>query len=148
MNSIGVVLIYSAIILLLFLTMVIKKKLRYAISGLFLISLGVLPILYNNEIISFDIGEFSIIRFIAYFFVIFAAKDLFKEGFTEKNIKLKIPTMIFAILLIIFTTIPTLNSMNILAINIPDYPVMIDYMIYIISGLFLIVGIFALIEDE
>ena len=148
MNDILVILVYVGIIALLFLTMVINKKVHYAISGTFLLALGILPILYNNGIINFNITEFSIMRFIAYFFVIFAAKDLFKEGFQEENLKLKIPTMLFAIFLLIFTTIPTLNNMNILIIDMPTYPDILNYIIYIISGLFLLIGIFALVGDE
>jgi 4-amino-4-deoxy-L-arabinose transferase-like glycosyltransferase len=148
MNEIFMILIYAVVIFLLFLTMVMKKKVHYAISGLMLILLGVLPILYNNRIIDFNIESFSIMKFIAYFFVLFAARDLFKEGFQEENIKLKIPTMLFAIALLIFTTIPTLNNMNVLVIDLPNYPPMVDYVIYIISGIFLIFGMFTLIQED
>ena len=142
------ILIYFGIIVLLFLTMVLHKKIHYAISGTFLLALGILPLLYNARIINFNIESFGIMRFIAYFFVIFAAKDLFKEGFQEENIKLKIPTLLFAIFLLIFTTIPTLNNMNILIIDIPKYPDIINHVIYIISGLFLLIGIFTLVESD
>ncbi|MCK5107562.1 MAG: hypothetical protein KAQ83_02450 [Nanoarchaeota archaeon] len=148
MNDIILILVYVVIVILLFLTMVIKKKVHYAVSGLTLILIGLLPILYNNGIIGFNFEEFGIIKYIAYFFVLFAARDLFKEGFQEENIKLKIPTMLFAIALLIFTTIPTLNSMDILIIALPKYPEIVNNIIYMISGVFLIFGMFALVKEE
>jgi len=136
------------VVILLFLSMLLTKKAHYAISGLTLISLGLFPLLYNNYIIPLDITRYPVINFAAYFLVIFASRDLFKEGMKEKQSLLKVPSIVFAGTLIILTTIPTLYNMQVISFNLPEYAPMINQVIYIASGLFLLIGIFTLLKSK
>lgn len=135
------------IVALLFASMLLTKKLHYVISGLALIAFGTIPILFELYIINLDITAFPIFNYSAYFFVVFAGKDLFKEAFKEKESKMKYPTMILAIVLITITTIPTLHKMGVTQFAF-EYPELINHIIYIVSGIFLILGAFTMLRTE
>jgi len=124
-----------------------KKKIHYFFSGSTLIALGILPILYDMEVIGLDITLYPIFNFAAYFFVVLAAKDLFKESFKEKESTLKWPSLILAISLLVLTTIPTLNKMHVIEFVL-NYPKIIDHILYLVCGLFLIISIFTLLSTE
>lgn len=130
------------------LTMLINKKLHYFTSGLTLITIGVLPILHNAGIMEFDLGQFPILNFVVYFLVVLAGKDLLKEGFKEKSSSMKIPSIVLGAFLIIMNTIPTLNTFEVIEWTLPAYPPIIDHIIYIVSGIFLIIGIFTILATK
>jgi hypothetical protein len=92
----------------------LAKKKHYVISGLFLISLGLLPLLQDLEVISFDITAYPVYGYAAVFLIIFAGKDLFKEAFKEKDSKLKWPSFAIGTLLISSVTIPQLHRAEII----------------------------------
>lgn len=135
------------IVILLFLSLLLSKKIHYFIAGLLLIFLGSAPYLYEYSIIPFNIMDFPVFNFTAYFFIVFASKDLFKEGFKEKESALKWPSLILAIVLIVLTTIPTLNKLQVIDFVL-EYPPVVDHVIYIVSGLFLLIGIFTIIATK
>ncbi len=135
-------------LLFLLLLMVLPKKVHYAMSGVILIVLGVLPFLVVGGIEVIDVSEYPITRFVLYFIIVIAGKDLFKEGFEEdsKNI-LKYPSMILGIGLIVFSSIPTLYKFQVIPWTLPIYDPLIDSILYIVSGIFLLIGIFTLLKD-
>jgi hypothetical protein len=103
--------------------------------------------MHTNGLIAFNVDEYPILHYAAYFFIAFAAKDLFKEAFKEKESILKIPSMIFAIFLLFFTAIPTLHKLGVIDFTLPQLP-LINNIIYIVSGVFLIIGIFTLMATK
>ena len=108
--------------------------------------MGALPFLHGYEMIDFDITKYPVFNYVAYFFIVLAGKDLLKEGFKEGESPLKLPSIILAIALITLTTISTLNRMGVIKFAL-DYPPAIDWVLYIVCGLFLIIGIFILFSE-
>jgi hypothetical protein len=135
------------IVAVIFITLIFTKKLHFFISGLTLIALGVLPILYNAGIINIDVNAYPVLGFAAYFFVAVAAKDLFQEAYREKEKPLRMLTLVFAFGLLFFTAIPTLHKLHVIE-SFFDIPSLVYNVIYILSGIFLIIGIFTLIEEH
>lgn len=146
MAEILITILSIILVILLFLSILLPKKIHYILSGVTLLVLGVLPVLHDHGIIGVDINQFPIANFVIYFLVVNAGKELFKEGFEEQS-KLKYPTMFLGVFLIIFTTIPTLNKLGVTEFVMPAYPKIIDSVLYIVCGVFLIVGAFTLLRD-
>ncbi|MBU0615813.1 MAG: hypothetical protein KJ601_07005 [Nanoarchaeota archaeon] len=135
------------VVILIFATLLLSKKLHYFVAGLTLIAIGSLGYMYENGMTTFNIDSLPVLNFAAYFFVLFAGKDLLIEGFKEKENPMKWPSLILAIVLILFTTVNTLHKMSVIDIYL-DYPPIVSHVIYIISGLFLIIGIFTLLATS
>jgi hypothetical protein len=141
--------IISAIIVIgLFVIHIFSKKVHYFISGISLILIGLLDILFIYYIIDFDINTLPAIAFALYFILFFAGKDLFVESIKEDNNSLKYFTLIIAILIILLTTIPTLSKFGVINFNLPDYPNIVDSIINIVAGITLIIGTFILLHDK
>lgn len=83
--------ISAVVVVLVFATMVLTKKIHYFTSGLMLVSLGVLSVLSEFQIIGFNILKLPVFNYAAIFLITFAGKDLLKEGFKEKTSALKYP---------------------------------------------------------
>ncbi|MBW2992000.1 hypothetical protein KY345_02160 [Candidatus Woesearchaeota archaeon] len=139
--------ISMSVVALLFLSLLLPKKIHYFASGLTLISLGALPLLYDLKFIGINIAEYPVINYAAYFLVVLAAKDLLIEGFKEKESPLRIPSIILALTLLLLTSLPTLNKLR--AIDfVLEYPPLIDQILYMLCGLFLIIGIFTILKRK
>jgi NhaP-type Na+/H+ or K+/H+ antiporter len=148
METLMLQIISIIIVIILFSLNIFSKRLHYIVSGLLLISIGVIDILFNQHYIDLDIHDYPIVAFALYFILFFAGKDLLVEAFKEENKTLKYTTLILSILIIVITTIPTLNSKGVIDFNLPIYPRIIDQIIYIISGIFLLIGTFVLLKDD
>jgi hypothetical protein len=139
--------IVISIVVLVTLSLVFTKKIHYFVCGFFLIGLGIVSLLSTFGMIDFNPKDFPVMNLGAYFFVLYASKDMFMEAFKEQESKLKWPTMIFAAVLIILQTIPTLYSFEVLPFNL-EFDDWVYNILYIISGIFLIIGIFTLLKSE
>ena len=137
----------GVIVAILFSTLLFSKKLHYFASGLFLVLLGVLPILYDYGKISLDVYSFPIYHYAAIFLILFAGKDLLREGWREKQSMLRWPSLLLAVIMIASVTIPKLHNMGAISFAL-DYPPIVDHVLYIAAGLFLIVGIFTLLATK
>ena len=133
------------VVCILFGTLLLAKKKHYIIAGLFLISLGVLPLLFDFGISSFDITAYPVYGYAAVFLIIFAGKDLFTQAFKEKESKLKWPSFGLAIFLLASVVIPELHGAGVVDFVL-EYPPLVDYALYITGGVFLIVGSFTLLR--
>ena len=146
-GSMLIQIISVAIVIVLFLLMILWKRGHYILGGLTLAAIGSLTFLFEFNVISFNVGDYPILHYAVYFFVAFAGKDLVKEGFKEKESALKWPSMIFGVVLILITTIPTLKKMNVISWALPQSP-LVDAGIYLASGLFMLVGAFTLLATH
>jgi hypothetical protein len=143
--DLAVQIISVVVVIGMFALMVISKKLHYIVGGLVLIGVGIITLLFEMGRIDIDLGEFPIVNFAVYFMIVFAGKDLLKEGFKEKDSPLKWPSIILAIVLIVITTLPTLKKMKVIDWALPEYPPLIDAIIYMVSGVFLLIGLFTIL---
>ncbi|MBU0461074.1 MAG: hypothetical protein KJ574_00650 [Nanoarchaeota archaeon] len=131
----------------LFALHIFSKKIHYFVGGLILAGMGVLELLFGFGVVSLDINEYPVVHFAVYFMVVFAGKDLLKEGFHEGQPYLRYPSIILALILIIITTIPTLNTFGVISYVLPEYPHILDMVLYILSGIFLLIGTFFIIKE-
>ncbi len=133
----------------LLLMLVLPKKIHYSLSGVILIILGSIPILNLLKYSNFNLSEFPVLDFVVYFIIVVAGKDLFKAGVEEekRNI-LKFPSMILGLFMITLTSIPKLYKLGVIPWNLPPYPAILDSILYIICGVFLIIGIFTLFKNK
>ncbi|MBU2561825.1 MAG: hypothetical protein KKD17_06005 [Nanoarchaeota archaeon] len=122
-------------------TFALPKKIRYVIHGLFLFALGLIPILYTLNVLSFTFGEAGIIKYVVAVVVVFTARSLIMEGVHEEG-PMRWVSIISGIIIIILVTVPTLHKLGALTFTIPEYPQIIDQVIYIIASILLFIGIF------
>tara|TARA_Y100000310_G_scaffold345465_1_gene465289 strand:- start:7467 stop:7940 length:474 start_codon:yes stop_codon:yes gene_type:complete len=141
-------------IIFLLLLLILPKKIGYALAGITLIILGLIPLFDALGYISFTMQDYPILDFMIYFIVVIAGKDLFKEGFKEgsntgtKNLSsyIKWPSIFLGLFLIAFTSIPKLYKYHVISWTIPNYPPIFDVAVYVISGFFLIIGVFTIFD--
>ena len=135
------------IVLIMFAAMIFSKRLHYFIGGVILIAVGVVTILFEVGVLKIDLTKFAIVNFAVYSMIVFAGKDLIKEGFKENESVLKWPSIIMGFLLIAMTTLPTLTKLKVIDWALPKYPPVIDAGIYITAGVLLIIGVFTLLSN-
>lgn len=135
------------VVLGLFASILLPEKTHYTVTGFILIALGVLPLLFSKGLLPFDPNQFPVVNFAVYFVTVLAGKDLFRAGFEEDQNKLRWPTMLLGIFLILFTSVPTLHKMEVIGWDFPVWPQMIDNVIYMVAGVFLIISAFTLLHE-
>ena len=135
------------VIFVLILTNMLTKKLHYFVGGVMLITLGTVPLLYENYVIDFHATQYKIFHYAAYALIGFATHDLFSEGLKEKTSSLKYPTLVFASVFLIVKFIELLHSLDIIPFKV-NYPPVVDHIIYIVAGVLLLVGIFTLLATK
>ena len=132
-------------LVVLLLLLVLPKKVHYTMSGIILIFLGLLPFLYEYQYITFDYTQYPVLDFVIYFIFVIAGKDLFKEGIEEdKSNFLKYPSIVLGLFLIVFTSIPKLYKLHVIPFTLPEYPFILDSILYIVCGVFLLIGVVTL----
>lgn len=136
------------VVIILIASMILPRKLHFFFNGLVLITLGVMPILKNAGTITFDVNKVPIISYMIYFIVVLAGKELIKEGFHGEKGVMRYASITLAIFIITITTIPTLYKTGAISFTLPNFPPMINNVIYIITGVMLIAGVFTLIKEK
>ena len=136
------------LVILLLASMIFSKKLHYFLGGVILVAVGVVTILFEGGFMSLDVTKFPIVNFAVYFMIVFAGKDLLKEGIKEQASVLKWPSIILGILLVVMTTLPTLKKTKVIDWALPKYPAVIDGGIYVVAGILLIIGVFTLLSSS
>ncbi len=129
------------ILIILVGTFALPKKIRYAVHALFLLVLGLIPLLFSLEVIGFTFGEAGIIKYVVAVVVVFTARSLIMEGVKEEG-SLRWVSIIAGIIIIILSVTPSLYQLGALTFTIPSYPPLIDQIVYIIAAILLTLGIF------
>lgn len=129
------------ILLILVGTFALPKKIRYGVHAIFLLFLGIIPLLYSLQIISFTFGDAGIIKYVVAVVVVFTGRSLIAEGVKEEG-KLRWVSIISGIIVIILAVTPRLYELGALTFTIPEYPELIDNIVYIVAAILLTMGIF------
>jgi hypothetical protein len=129
------------ILLILVGTFILPKRARRGVHGLILLFLGFVPLLYSLNVINFTFGEAGIIKYVVAVVVVFTARSLIIEGMQEEG-TLRWISIILGIFIILLTAIPALHKLGALTFTIPEYPAIIDHIVYIIASVFLFIGMF------
>jgi len=143
----GMSIISIVVVIILLASLFLTKKLRYVFNGVILLLMGILPMLYNARIISFNVESIPILKYVLILTITIAGKELAKEGFREQNKLVKYPSIALGIVIIIFTTVPALYSMGAIGFTIPYFPPAINYWLYIAAGILMFVGVFTLAKE-
>lgn len=135
------------IVVLLFLSLLLPRRVKYFLYGVVLFCLGALVFLYDFKKIFFDVSSYPIFYFVTFSLVVMAGKDLFVEGFRQKDNAFKKPIIFLSIIIIVLTTVPNLNKLGVTEFVI-NYPPIIDPLLYLLSGVFLILGATFLFREK
>ena len=145
--SAGMSITSIVVVLALIGSLLLPKKIHYAFNGIVLMLLGILPFMYRAGMIRFDITAIPVVNYVVAFIIVIAGRELIMEGIKEEKKAVKYPSIIVGLVIIILTTIPVLFSMGAIGFNIPPYPPIINNVIYVVAGIFMIIGIFTLAKD-
>ena len=128
-------------LIILVTTFFFPKAIRYAIHGLILLVLGLIPLLYQFGVINFTFGEAGIIKYVIAVVIVFTARSLIMEGIKEERV-IKWVSIVMGVLIVLLTAIPALHKLGALTFTIPEYPMIVDSFIYIVAAILLFAGIF------
>ena len=120
----------------------VPEKPRRFFWGGFLLVLGLLPVLYVQGVIAFDIYSYPLTSFVAVYSVMLVGGVLFVEGIKEQNIALKILSIFIGFVIIILTCVPWAAEYGATSIQLPEYAPIINFAIYIAAGIITIIGAF------
>ena len=129
-----------AIVVCLVLILALPKNIQYIINSVTLIAFGILPLLYLYDVITFDLFSYPVAKYVIFFVVIIAGRELFKEGIKEENLAMKIPSIALGLAIVIITAMPTLFNYGAISFKLPTYSLIIDCVIYLACGSLLFMG--------
>lgn len=121
-----------------------SKNLHFLFGGLMLIVLGFMLIQFEIFSVDFDWKRLPVVYFGLYLLIAFAGKDLLVEGFKQTKSALKYQSLGLGSLLVLMGVVPVLSRYEILSFVIPNYNIIVDGIIYVLGGLFLLFGKFIL----
>lgn len=118
------------------------KKITSFVVGVLILALGIIPLLNKFNVLAFQIPMMELMIKIAFW--VFAAGGVFIliDAHLEDH-AMKIPSTIIGILLIAVGLIEILFSFGTIGFHIPFLSDMIFYVLFVIEGLFLVIGGFA-----
>jgi hypothetical protein len=126
----------------LVLTSLIPLKPQRILYGVMIFVFGLIPLLDLFKIIELDIYTNSLFKFATIFTVMIVGQVLFTEGIKEENHILKALSMIFGLVIILVTMIPWMGDFGAISFTVPTYAPIIDFIIYVASGVLTIIGAF------
>jgi hypothetical protein len=126
-------------------TFVLPKFARHLVHSLFLIGLGLIPVLYELYVIDFQIPDFAIITYVVTAIIMLTGGTLLKDGFHEGG-TFGYTAMVFGIIIMLNVLIPTMYKINAITFDVPSYPPIINSVLYLVSGIMLLISTFILGE--
>jgi len=134
------------IVIILIITLILPKKIRYITHSIFLLMFGLVPIFYKLGLLGVTFSDAPQLAYAVLFIIVIAGRTLIVEGIRiEGGIKFFFMTV--GILIIIMTTIPVLHQVDALSFGLPKIPPIINEVLYVISGITLIVLTFMIEKD-
>ncbi len=131
----------AVVVIALLSTAIMPKRMNYGFNGILLLLLGGIPLLHDLGVLPFTFGEAGIIKYVVTVVVIFAAKSLIAEGIKEEH-TLRWVTITAGIVIAVLALVPTLYELGALTFTIPEYPGMVNQIIYLVAAILLFAGIF------
>jgi hypothetical protein len=123
-------------------SLLLPHKIHAMINGAILLAVGITHLLFELFVIEFDIRQTPILIFVIVFVVMVTAKELIQESIREKGKAMKGITFIAGVGLIILVLVPELYHYGAINFNLPDYPFIINAVLYIIAGIVAIIAPF------
>ncbi len=121
--------------------MMSPRKIISWVLGLLMLALGGVPLLNSMKVISFAWP--TIPNIILWIFAlaggVFLLIDAIKEGMSMYR-GVMMPTLIVGLVVLALGLIPLLNSMGVIAFNIPQMVGIVMDIIYVVAGILLIIG--------
>jgi hypothetical protein len=131
---------FVAIFIIIF-TLILPRMWKYFTTGLLVLSLGMLPLLYDYNFINLNLTDSGLFKYLIIALGLLAGRELVVEGIKEENKILKAISIIFGLVLVCITSIPSLYQLGAITftIMVEDF---VLYILYILSGLLLAMGSF------
>ena len=137
--------LYVALAIIILLSTRLKKLWKHILHGSFLFLYGLFQVLAYFSVYPLPFQERPFLVYIIAITVIQVGASLVIEGFRSRD-KFGIYAIVMGCILLILSVLPTLNSMAIVSVTLPAYPVIIAYFGYLFAGFFLLIATLVLPE--
>ena len=134
--------IIIAVLLGIIIAMILPKKLHFALNGLILFSVGVVHLLYELRLAHYTFYQYPLMSFIVAFVLASTSEELIAESIREKGLSMKGITFFTGIILISLVLIPELYKFGIINFNFPEYPTIVNAIIYMFGGMIAVIAPF------
>lgn len=131
--------LYVALAIIIILSNRLKKLWKHILHGSFLFFYGLFHVLAYFSVYPLPFQERIFLIYIVAIAVISVGASLVIEGFRSRD-KFGISAIVIGCLLLILSVLPTLNRMEIVSVPLPEYPVIIAYVGYLLAGFFLLIA--------
>ncbi len=113
----------------------LPEKIHFFLDGLILLSVGTVQILNHFGYIDFVIRETPLFTFAITFVMAITAEELLSESIREKGLVMQSLTFLTGVGIMLLIITPELYHLGVINFNFPEYPIIIDSIIYTVSGL-------------
>jgi hypothetical protein len=134
------------VVVLLVVTLRISKRPKHIILGIILILYGGLKASSYHEILKFDIPDLPVITYMISIVVTVGSAHLILDSIKEKSV-LRWASLTIGILVIVLSVTPTLYELNAITFVLPSYPEFINFYLYVITGILLLIAAF-IVKDN
>lgn len=128
-------------------TLMLPKKIHYALNGMILMAIGITHFLFEFYFIDFDVRKSPVLLFVITFVAATTAKELIHESIKEKGKTMKGITFLMGLVLIFLVLIPEMYHFGAINFSIPDYPFIVNAFLYASAGLVAMIAPF-LVKSE
>jgi hypothetical protein len=129
-------------VILLMGTFFFKQKIQFIIYSVFMFLMGLTPILHYFGAAPFNPGDFVALKYVLALVIVMSGRELIRNGMAEDQKGLKQTTIAIGILIIILVFLPALGETGALTFKLPNYPWLIDSILYIAGSILLMIGMF------
>jgi hypothetical protein len=137
---------FSAIALIIF-TLILPKMWKYFSTGLIVFIIGLMPLLYRYNVVGLDFTDSGLFKYMIIALGLLAGRELIVEGIKEENHFFKWSSIVFGLVLVCITSIPSLYQLGAITFTIMVDDIVL-YILYIISGLLLAGGSFVFAHEK
>jgi len=126
--------------MLLLLTFFLAQRLQYIFHAVFLLAMGLAPLLYYLGFVSLNIRDLIALKYIITLVIVMSGRELIRHGMKERQKGLKQISIVMGIAIIVATAIPALATFGSITFRFPEYPFVIDSILYIAGAAMLAIG--------
>jgi|SRR3989344_1157066 len=137
--------IYIVIAIIVIVSSRLPKLWKHLLHGSFLASYGMFHVLAYARVYPLPFIEKTFLVYVVAITIISVGSSLCYEGFRTRG-KFGYSSLAVGAILLITAILPTLNQMRVVNFGLPQYPIIIAYFVYAVSGFFLIASTLVIYE--
>lgn len=121
-------------------TFFLKARTQHFLHSVFITFFGIMSLLFNFGVIGFNPLGITSLKYILTLVVVMAGRELIRKGVVEKSHGTGSMSIWFGICIILAVLVPAMAEVGALTFRLPEYPGIIDSMLYIAGGVLLFIG--------